>query len=69
MGIDLSHRADRYNVYAQEGDGSCDVLRKVFDFKSGMGQEEANEYKYVFDVGECLATLKSAGGSLDELIF
>ena len=44
-------------------------MRKVFDFKSGMGQEEANEYKYVFDVGECLATLKSAGGSLDELTF
>lgn len=36
----------------QEGDGSCAVLRKVFDFKSGMGQEEANQYKYVFDVGE-----------------
>lgn len=52
MGTDLAYRADRGAPNTQEGDGSCAVLRKVFDFKSGMGQEEANEYKYVFDVGE-----------------
>jgi hypothetical protein len=36
----------------QEGDGTCNALRRVFDFKRGMGQEEANQYKYIFDMGE-----------------
>ena len=34
-----------------EGDGTCDALSRIFKWHSGMGQEEANNYKYIFDMG------------------
>lgn len=34
-----------------EGDGTCDALLRVFEWKGNQGQEEANHYKYIFDMG------------------
>lgn len=36
----------------QEFDGTCAAMSRVFDFKPGMGQEEANKYRYIFDMGK-----------------
>jgi len=33
-----------------EGDGTCEALTRVFDFKGNMDLEENNNYKYIFDV-------------------
>ena len=35
-----------------EHDGTCEALSRVFDWHGQMGQEEANNYKYVFDMGK-----------------
>lgn len=29
-------------------------MARVFDFKRGMDQEEANQYRYIFDMGKYL---------------
>lgn len=31
-------------------DGTCDALKKVFEFERAMGWNEANEYKYMLDL-------------------
>ncbi|BGP32207.1 hypothetical protein JCM10296v2_003987 [Rhodotorula toruloides] len=33
-----------------EEDGSCDAVRKLFDFQRAFGWNEANEYKYMLDL-------------------
>lgn len=33
-----------------EEDGSCDAVRKLFDFQRTFGWNEANEYKYMLDL-------------------
>ncbi|SCV72205.1 BQ2448_4899 [Microbotryum intermedium] len=49
---------DRYLDFAFTGkegqcteeDGSCEAVRKLFDFQRGFGWNEANEYKYQLDL-------------------
>ena len=35
-----------------EIDGTCEALSRVFKWHGNMDQEEANNYKYIFDMGE-----------------
>lgn len=34
-----------------EGDGTCEALTRVFEWKSSMGFEESHQYKYIMDMG------------------
>ena len=39
-------------IQCDESDGTCEALSRMFDWHGNMGQEEANSYKYIFDMGE-----------------
>jgi hypothetical protein len=36
----------------QSKDGTCDAMMRAFSFKKGMEQKEANQYRYIFDMGK-----------------
>lgn len=44
----------------QEEDGTCAAMLRVFEFQSGMDQEEANRYRYIFDMGESFPLLQNS---------
>ena len=53
--LDLIDRYVDFAFTGREGqcsveDGSCDAVRKLFDFQPTFGWNEANEYKYMLDL-------------------
>jgi hypothetical protein len=37
--------------FPQPEDGTCNAMKRAFRFEKGMDQEEANQYRYIFDMG------------------